>query len=74
MSTTTQAQSAAQTLAAFVAANMFTLAGGGLHVSYSTSGIDGKPHMTYQDRHALAQLSRATKSARWRAISAPWSA
>ncbi len=46
---TTQTQTAAQTQAAFVAANMFTLAGGGLHVSYSTSGIDGKPHMTYQD-------------------------
>lgn len=55
MSTTTQAQSAAQTLAAFVAANMFTLSGGGLHVSYSTSGIDGKPHMSYQD--AMRSLS-----------------
>jgi hypothetical protein len=35
--------------AQFVAANMFNLAGGGLHVSYSTSGIDGEPHLTYQD-------------------------
>ena len=33
----------------FVMANMFSLAGGGLHVSCSTSGIDGKPHFTYQD-------------------------
>ena len=29
---------------------MFTAAGGGLHVSYSTSGIDGRPHLSYQDR------------------------
>jgi hypothetical protein len=48
MSTTTQTQPA-QTQAALVAANMFTAAGGGLHVSYSTSGIDGRPHVTYQD-------------------------
>ena len=34
---------------ALVAANMFSLAGGGLHVSYSTRGIDGKPHFSYQD-------------------------
>lgn len=46
---TTQTQPAAQVQSAFVAANMFSLAGGGLHVSYSTSGIDGKPHFTYQD-------------------------
>jgi hypothetical protein len=48
MSTTTQTQSA-QAQVALVAANMFTVAGGGLHVSYSTSGIDGKPHLSYQD-------------------------
>ena len=47
MSTTSQTQSAAQ--APLVAANMFAVAGGGLHVSYSTSGIDGKPHLSYQD-------------------------
>src|SRR3954471_17936592 len=46
---TTQTQSAAQPQAALVAANMFSLAGGGLHVSYSTTGIDGKPHFSYQD-------------------------
>ena len=46
---TTQTQSAAHVQAAFVAANMFSLSGGGVHVSYSTSGIDGKPHMHYQD-------------------------
>lgn len=46
----TKARPAAQTHATeFIAANMFNLAGGGLHVSYSTSGIDGKPHLTYQD-------------------------
>jgi hypothetical protein len=45
---TTQTQSVTQT-AAVVAANMFTLSGGGLHASYSTSGIDGKPHFSYQD-------------------------
>jgi hypothetical protein len=46
---TTQTQSVTQTQAAFVAANMFTLSGGSLQVSYSTSGIDGKPHFSYQD-------------------------
>jgi hypothetical protein len=48
MSTTTQTQSMVQQ-APLVAANMFAVAGGGLHVSYSTSGIDGKPHLSYQD-------------------------
>jgi hypothetical protein len=52
---TTQTQSAAQPQVALVAANMFSLAGGGLHVSYSTSGIDGKPHFSYQD--SLRSLS-----------------
>jgi hypothetical protein len=46
---TTQAHPVAQQQSAFVAANMFSLSGGGLHVSYSTSGIDGKPHFSYQD-------------------------
>src|SRR4051794_26196353 len=32
-----------------VAPNLFSFAGGGLHVSYSTTGIDGKPHFSYQD-------------------------
>jgi len=45
---TTQTQSA-QAPTALVAANMFTASGGGLHVSYSTNGIDGKPHLSYQD-------------------------
>ncbi len=46
---TTQTHPVSQQLSAFVAANMFSLSGGGLHVSYSTSGIDGKPHFSYQD-------------------------
>jgi hypothetical protein len=33
----------------FVMANMFSLAGGGLQVSYSTTSIDGRPRLTYQD-------------------------
>ncbi len=46
---TTLTQPPVQSPAANIAANMFDVAGGGLHVSYSTSGIDGKPHMSYQD-------------------------
>ena len=46
---TTLTQAPVQAPVANIAANMFDLAGGGLHVSYSTSGIDGKPHMSYQD-------------------------
>lgn len=34
-----------------VTANLFQLSGHHLHVTYSTSGIDGKPHLTYQDTH-----------------------
>ena len=46
---TTLAEPVTQQIPVFVAANMFSLSGGGLHVSYSTSGIDGKPHFSYQD-------------------------
>lgn len=35
----------------FVAPNLYQLAGHGLHVSYTTTGFDGKPHFTYQDAH-----------------------
>ena len=45
----TQTQSAPTTLPAVVPANMFSLTGGGLHIGYSTTSIDGKPRMTYQD-------------------------
>jgi hypothetical protein len=33
----------------FVAPDLFVLAGGGLHITYSTSGFFGGPHLTYQD-------------------------
>ena len=35
--------------------NLYNLSGHHLHISYSTSGIDGKPHFSYQDTHT--QLS-----------------
>ena len=41
MSTTAQPQ-ATQAQVTPVAANMFTVAGGSLHVGYNTSGIDGQ--------------------------------
>ena len=34
-----------------VTPNLYQLSGHHLHVTYSTTGIDGKPHMTYQDTH-----------------------
>jgi hypothetical protein len=34
-----------------VTPNMFQLSGSHLHVTYSTTSIDGKPTMTYQDSH-----------------------
>jgi hypothetical protein len=41
-------------MAGFISPNLFQLQGGGLHVSYSTTGIDGKPHFHYQDAtHSL---------------------
>ena len=33
----------------FVSPNMYQLSGNNLHITYSTSGIDGKPHFNYQD-------------------------
>ncbi len=32
---------------AFIQPNLFVLSGGGIHITYSTSGFDGKPHFTY---------------------------
>lgn len=29
--------------------NLYNVSGGGIHVVYSTSGIDGKPHLSYHD-------------------------
>ncbi|HEV2989010.1 MAG TPA: hypothetical protein VG759_11245 [Candidatus Angelobacter sp.] len=37
--------------------NLYQLQGHGLHITYSTSGIDGKPHFTYQDAHQSLQFS-----------------
>src|SRR3954464_10458841 len=31
--------------------NLYSLQGHGVHVTYSTSGIDGRPHFSYQDAH-----------------------
>jgi len=33
----------------FTKPNLYQLQGGGIHVTYSTTGFDGKPHFTYQD-------------------------
>jgi hypothetical protein len=34
-----------------VTPDLFDLTGAGLHVNYSTTGIDGKPHFLYQNAH-----------------------
>jgi hypothetical protein len=31
--------------------NLYKLSGGQMHITFSTSGVDGKPHFTYQDEH-----------------------
>lgn len=41
----------------FVEPNLFQLSGKHLHISYATSGIDGKPHFTYQDQHQTLSFS-----------------
>ncbi|MBS0424399.1 MAG: hypothetical protein JSR71_08245 [Proteobacteria bacterium] len=41
----------------FVEPNMYVLSGKNIHVSYSTSGFDGKPHFTYQDLHQTHSFS-----------------
>jgi hypothetical protein len=41
----------------FVTPNLFTLSGHHLHISYASSGIDGKPHFTYQDAHQTLSFS-----------------
>ena len=53
--------------AAFRTPDLYTLHGGGLHVSYSTTGIDGKPHFTYQD----AQSSMSSPETRSRSPRLP---
>jgi hypothetical protein len=37
--------------------NSYDLSGHHLHVTYSTSGIDGKPHFSYQDLHQTLDFS-----------------
>ena len=39
------------------APNLFSLSGGGLTVSLALSGIDGKPHFSYQDSHQSQSFS-----------------
>lgn len=39
------------------APNLFSLSGGGLTVSLALSGIDGKPHFSYQDAHQSLSFS-----------------
>jgi hypothetical protein len=41
----------AQQAPALNQANLFHLSGGGRHVTVALNGIDGKPHVTYQDAH-----------------------
>lgn len=36
---------------AFVSPNILQLSGGGISVTYATTGIDGKPHLQYHDSH-----------------------
>jgi hypothetical protein len=55
--TAAQAQTQGQQQLQFVQPNLFTLAGGGLHVSYATSGIDGKPRLTYQSPQQALSFS-----------------
>src|SRR5207249_5013086 len=51
LTTTAPASSGNTAAPAFVQPNLFQLSGSGIHVSFSTSGIDGKPHFSYQDAH-----------------------
>lgn len=41
----------------FVEPNLYSLSGKDIHVTYSTSGIDGKPHFTYQDHQQTLNFS-----------------
>ncbi len=54
--TNTSAAQAAQAIPT-VAPDLFVLAGGGLHVSYSTTSIVGTPHLTYQDAQRTLSFS-----------------
>jgi hypothetical protein len=43
--------------APFEEPNSYDLSGHHLHITYSTSGIDGKPHFSYQDLHQTLDFS-----------------
>lgn len=43
--------------AAFTKPNLYQLQGGSIHVTYSTTGFDGKPHFNYQDAHGSHNFS-----------------
>jgi hypothetical protein len=47
-----------------VTPNLYQLSGHHLHISYSPSGVDGKPSLTYQDSHQ----SKSFKSNEIRAV------
>ena len=42
--------------------NSYDLSGHHLHVTYSTSGFDGKPHFSYQDLHQTLDFSGGRSS------------
>ena len=42
---------------AIEAPNLFSVSGGGLTVSLALSGVDGKPHFSYQDAHQSLSFS-----------------
>jgi hypothetical protein len=39
------------------APNLFALNAPGLHVTYSSSSVDGRPRLTYQDTHTTLEFS-----------------
>lgn len=41
----------------FIVPNQFQLSGPGLHVAYSTSGLNGKPHFGYLDNNISKSFS-----------------
>jgi len=42
---------------AFTTPNLYQVQGGGIHAVYSTTGIDGKPHFSYQDAQGTHSFS-----------------
>src|SRR4051794_30973025 len=41
----------------FIKPNLYTLSGKYIHITYSTTGFDGKPHFTYQDPQQTINFS-----------------